>query len=117
MNRKLLNIYKIRRKNRTRQKIGKGTAERPRLSVFRSARHIHAQLINDEKGETLAFASSLEMDAKKSKTERAQAVGQLIAERACSAGIEQALFDRGASQYHGRTQALAEAAKKEGLKL
>ncbi len=102
-----------------RRKV-KGTVERPRLSVFRSLNHIYVQLIDDERGETLASASSLDSSliekAKgKSKREVAGSVGALIASRASEKGIKKAVLDRGGNKYFGRVRALAEAAKKGGL--
>jgi large subunit ribosomal protein L18 len=110
---------RFRRKKRIRLKI-KGTAERPRLSVFRSARHIYAQIIDDIGGTTLACASSLDKElAKKIKTggnkEGAKQVGTLLAKRAKDAGIKKVVFDRGGYLYHGRVQVLAESAREGGL--
>jgi large subunit ribosomal protein L18 len=95
-----------------------GSAERPRLAVFRSNNHISAQVIDDATGKTLAAASSLEKDLKaanQKKTEEAKVVGRLIAERARSAGIEQVVFDRAGFRYHGRIKSLADAAREAGL--
>ena len=106
-----------RRHARLRRKI-RGTTDRPRLSVFRSNRHIAAQLINDEDGHTIVAASSLETDMRNSATGNiaaAAAVGSLIAERAKDAGVSTVVFDRGGSRYHGRIAALAEAAREAGL--
>jgi large subunit ribosomal protein L18 len=112
-------------KNKTRQKRhtrvrGKisGTAERPRLNVFRSNKNIYAQLIDDVAGVTLASASTLdkELTAADTKVEQAQQVGELVAKRAKDKGIEDVVFDRGGYLYHGRVQALAEAARENGLK-
>src|SRR5262245_20407050 len=110
---------RIRRHLRVRKRVG-GSAERPRLSVFRSNIHIYAQVIDDTAGRTLAAASSKDATlvgaiTGKPKIERAKAVGKLIAERAKAAGIEQVVFDRGGYKYHGRIQALAEAAREAGL--
>ncbi|MDY3103223.1 MAG: 50S ribosomal protein L18 [Prevotella sp.] len=91
-----------------------GTAERPRLSVFRSNKQIYAQVINDITGTTLASASSLGLD-KVPKDEQAQKVGELIAQRAQAAGIEAVVFDRNGYLYHGRVKELADAARKGGL--
>lgn len=91
-----------------------GTADRPRLAVFRSAKHINAQLIDDEKGTTLAQASDNDVKAK-GGIKVAEAVGAEIAKRAKKAGIEQVVFDRGGFAYHGRIKALAEAARSGGL--
>ncbi len=118
---------RYRRHKRLRAKIS-GTAERPRLSIFRSAKHIYAQLIDDEKGETLASASDLELKKqnvrkeKKPKNEKtgkaafAYQVGKLIAEKARKKKIEKVVFDRGGYKYHGRVKALAEGAREGGLK-
>jgi large subunit ribosomal protein L18 len=95
-----------------------GLPDRPRLAVFRSARHIYVQVIDDTKGTTLAAASTLEeslKSAKVKKTDRAKSVGSLIAERAKAAGVTQVAFDRGGYAYHGRIAALADAAREGGL--
>lgn len=114
---KKLNQTKARRKARTRSGI-RGTASRPRLSVFRSNRYTAAQLIDDEQGKTLAAASSQELrKSKLKKTEAAKKVGELIAEKAKALGISRAVFDRGSYQYHGRTRAIAEGAREKGLKI
>lgn len=114
--------YKARRRRqrRTRARIH-GTAERPRMNVFRSLDNIFVQVINDDKGHTLVSASSIEKDlaeqvAGKSKTEAAKLVGQAVAERAKEAGIETVVFDRSGYKYHGRVAALAEGAREGGLK-
>ncbi len=107
---------RIRRHVRVRKKIS-GTPERPRLSVFRSNRHIYAQLIDDLAGRTIVAASDMEVGSDGTKTERARAVGRLIAERAKRAGIERAVFDRGGRLYHGRVAAVAEGAREEGLRI
>lgn len=115
---KLQNRKKVRRAARVRRQITRGTAERPRLSVFRSNVHTSAQLIDDVAGRTLVSASSIEIKktGKKSKTEAAREVGKLIAERAAKAGIATAVFDRGSYRYHGRVKALAEGAREGKLK-
>jgi large subunit ribosomal protein L18 len=108
--------YRIRRRIR---KVSSGTAERPRLSVFRSNSEIYAQLIDDVKGVTLASASSKDKDmasAKGTKTEIAALVGKAIAEKSKKAGIEKVAFDRGGNLYHGRVKSLAEGAREAGLK-
>nr|BFF02565.1 50S ribosomal protein L18 [Streptoalloteichus tenebrarius] len=108
---------RIKRHFRLRKKVV-GTAERPRLAVFRSSRHIVAQLIDDTKGHTLAAASSLEADVRAiegDKKARAAKVGELVAARARNAGISQVVFDRGGYEYHGRIAALADAAREAGL--
>ena len=110
---------RVMRHARVRRKIG-GTAERPRLSVYRSLNHVYAQVIDDSQGNTLASASSLESAVKtqqsdKSKVDVAELVGALISERAKEKGISQVVFDRGGYKYHGRVKALADAARKGGL--
>jgi large subunit ribosomal protein L18 len=105
---------------RTR-KVLMGTSDRPRLCVYRSLKHIRAQVVDDHKGHTLVAASSLDKEAQKSikgggNIAAAKVVGKLIAERAKAAGIETVVFDRGGYQYHGRIQALADAAREAGLK-
>ena len=103
------------RHRRVRKRI-KGTGSRPRLSVFRSNRHIYAQVIDDERGHTLACASSTDEGiGGENKTSAAGAVGTSIAKRAAAAGIKQVVFDRGGYMYHGRVGELAAAARKEGL--
>ncbi|MGH7058407.1 MAG: 50S ribosomal protein L18 [Acetobacteraceae bacterium] len=109
-----------RRKARIRFQLRQRSGGRPRLSVFRSGRHIYAQVIDDAVGRTLAAASSLDRALRASLTSGADkaaaaAVGKLIAERALSAGVKDLVFDRGAYLYHGRVQALAEAAREGGL--
>lgn len=104
---------RIKIKFRIRKKIV-GTAERPRLSVFRSNKQIYAQVINDKAGVTLAAASSLGFE-KMNKTEQAKKVGLLVAERAKAAGIEAVVFDRNGYLYHGRVQSLADGAREGGL--
>lgn len=108
-----------RRHRRVRRKVS-GTAERPRLAIFRSNQHIYAQVINDESQHTLAAASSLEPGLKSqlpsgSTCEASVAVGTLLAQRALEKGINQVVFDRGGNLYHGRVKALAEAAREAGL--
>lgn len=105
---------RIKIKLRIRKHVN-GTAERPRLSVFRSNKQIYAQVINDVEGRTLASASSLGME-KMPKIQQAEKVGALVAEKAKSAGIETVVFDRNGYLYHGRVQALADAARQGGLK-
>ena len=110
-----------RRKGRVRATIQVAAGDRARLSVFRSGKHIYAQVIDDRKGETVASASSLEKDMRGSlKTganiEAAKAVGKLLAERASAKGVTAVVFDRGAYLYHGRVKALADAAREGGLK-
>ena len=110
-----------RRHRRVRAKIS-GTAQRPRLNVFRSSAHIYAQVIDDTRGHTLAAASDLEETVREragegaTKSARAKTVGEVIAERAKEAGIEAVLFDRGGFLYHGRVKAVADGAREGGLK-
>ena len=105
---------RIKIKFRIRKHVN-GTAERPRLSVFRSHKQIYAQVIDDVEGRTLASASSLGME-KMPKIQQAEKVGALVAEKAKSAGVETVVFDRNGYLYHGRVQALADAARQGGLK-
>jgi large subunit ribosomal protein L18 len=106
-----------RRHVRVRRKVA-GSAERPRLAVYRSNRHIYAQLIDDDAARTLVAASDAEVSsAGDGKTDAAKAVGALIAERARAAGIERAVFDRGGRLHHGRVAALAEGAREKGLQI
>ena len=110
------NVERQRRHLRVRKKIS-GTPECPRLNVFRSNAHIHAQIIDDVNGKTLVAASSVEFKlANGGNVEAAKAVGSEIAKRAIAAKIENVVFDRGGYVYHGRVQALAEAAREAGLK-
>jgi large subunit ribosomal protein L18 len=105
-----------RRHLRVRKKVA-GTAARPRLVVTRTLRHVFVQVVDDSQGRTLASASSMEDAARGAgdKTAQARAVGQLVGERAKSAGISAVVFDRGGNQYHGRVAALAEGAREAGL--
>jgi len=104
-----------RRHSRIRKRV-EGSADRPRLSVYRSLNHIYAQVIDDKQGHTLASASSLgAADIKGGNIDGAKAVGLLIAERAKAAGVTKVVFDRGGYIYHGRVQALADAAREGGL--
>jgi large subunit ribosomal protein L18 len=110
----------LRRRRRTRAALRKASRGRPRLTVFRSSRHIYAQVIDDRVGHTLVAASTLDGQLKtglKTGADRAAAeqVGKLIAERAKAAGVEAVVFDRGAYRYHGRIKALADAARAGGL--
>ncbi len=113
---------KVFRRNRIKMRVRKhvyGTAQRPRLTVFRSNKQIYAQIINDDEGKTLVAASSREKgieDKKVNKIEQAKLVGALIAEKAKNAGIESVVFDRNGYLYHGRVKSLAEAAREGGLK-
>jgi large subunit ribosomal protein L18 len=110
---------RIRRRRRVRKPL-RGTAERPRLSVFRTAKHIYAQVINDAAGKTLAAASSVDREIRGSvgfggNKQAAEAIGRAVAERARAAGVKQVCFDRGSFKYHGRVAALADAARAAGL--
>ena len=114
-------LSKIERRQRIKYRIKKtvsGTAQKPRLAVFRSNSEIYAQIIDDTKGVTLVAASSRDKDLKASgtKTEKAKQVGQAIAKKALAAGIESISFDRGGYLYHGRVKSLAEGAREGGLK-
>ena len=108
---------RIKRHNRVRGKIS-GTAERPRLCVFRSENHIYAQIIDDVAGNTLVSASTVEksFEGNGSNIEAAKKIGAVIAERALQKGIEDVVFDRGGYIYHGKVAALADAAREAGLK-
>jgi large subunit ribosomal protein L18 len=113
------NKARQRRHLRVRKKIS-GTAERPRLSVFRSAKHIYAQLIDDDRGVTLVSASTLDKELagqikNGGNVEAARKVGELLAKRAVAKGVVKVVFDRGGYLYHGRIRALAEAAREAGL--
>ncbi|MDD2818376.1 MAG: 50S ribosomal protein L18 [Candidatus Nanopelagicales bacterium] len=110
-------IGRKRRHIRVRKKVS-GTAERPRLVVTRSARHLVAQVVDDTQGLTLASASTMEADLRVDavdKSAKARKVGQLVADRAKKAGIDAVVFDRGGNKYHGRVAALAEGAREGGL--
>ncbi|MCI7551209.1 MAG: 50S ribosomal protein L18 [Actinomycetaceae bacterium] len=112
-------IARARRHQRLRKRLS-GTAERPRLVVTRSNRHMVAQVIDDTVGHTLISASTLEAklaDVQGTKTEKAHAVGELVAQRALEAGITSVVFDRGGNKYHGRVAAVAEGAREAGLTL
>lgn len=110
------NTLRVRRHRRVREKVS-GTKETPRLNVFRSNAQIFAQIIDDESGKTLVSSSSLELKIKNGgNIEGAAQVGKDIATKAIKAGIKSVVFDRGGYQYHGRVQALAEAAREAGLK-
>jgi len=108
-----------RRRFRVRKRL-RGTAERPRLSVYRSHKHVYAQLIDDASGKTIAAASSVDKDLRSDlryggNKDAAQQVGRVIAERAKAAGVQRVAFDRGSFQYHGRVESLAQAAREAGL--
>src|SRR6476661_7139175 len=114
------NEVRLRIHKRIRKRLSGATA-RPRLAVFRSNKHIYAQVIDDSKGATLTAASTLDVDTKKDvkhggNIAAAKAVGKLVAQRAKEKGIDNVLFDRGGYLYHGRVKALAEAAREAGLK-
>lgn len=106
---------RARRKLRIRKKLH-GTAQRPRLSVFRSAKHIYAQVIDDEGGRTIAAASSAKPSVDGSKVDAAKSVGSRVAKACIDQGVEQVVFDRSGYRYHGRVRALAESAREAGLK-
>ena len=108
--------HREKRRKRVRRKIA-GTADRPRLSVYRSNVNIYAQLIDDDAARTLAAADSREVGEAENRKDAARKVGELIASKAKEAGIEVAVFDRGGNKYHGRIAALAEGAREGGLKL
>jgi large subunit ribosomal protein L18 len=109
------NQQRLRRRRRVRARVT-GSAERPRLSVFRSNRGVFAQLIDDRAGHTLAAVNWTEADLRKlTASEQAKKAGELLAERAKAAGVETCVFDRGGYQYHGRVKALAEGAREGGL--
>ncbi len=108
---------RLRRQVRGRKRVS-GTAERPRLVVTKSAKHLSVQVINDLQGATLAYASTMEADVRAAagdKTAKATKVGELVAERAKAAGIDAVVFDRAGNKYHGRIAALADAAREGGL--
>ncbi len=109
-------VQREKRRKRLRRRIY-GTAERPRLSVYRSNVHIYAQLVDDDEGNTLAAADSREVGEAENRTEAARKVGELVAQRAKDADVEEVVFDRGGNKYHGRVAALAEGARSGGLKL
>ena len=117
--RKQVEVRRLRRQRHVRKRL-QGTLERPRLAVFRSSKHIYAQVINDETGTTLASASTLDPEIRRDHTyggnkTAAAVVGKVVAERAKQAGVERICFDRRSYKYHGRIQALADAAREGGL--
>lgn len=117
--RKLVEVQRLRRQRHVRKRMT-GSLERPRLAVFRSSKHIYAQLINDATGTTLAQASTLDPEIKGVQAyggnkAAAKVVGRVVAERAKKAGIDKVCFDRRSYKYHGRVQALADAAREAGL--
>ena len=110
-------LHRVRRHFRVRKRVA-GTTERPRLVVFRSARHIYASIVDDRSGHTLVAASTLDAGVRRTagdKKAKARAVGTLVAERAAAAGIDRVVFDRGGYRYHGRVAALAAGAREGGL--
>jgi large subunit ribosomal protein L18 len=112
-------VARARRHQRIRRSLH-GTAERPRLNVFRSLEHIYVQVVDDDLGNTLASASSLDPELRTqlaglNKTQQASRVGQLLAQRALAKGLKQVVFDRGGYPYHGRVKALADGAREGGL--
>jgi large subunit ribosomal protein L18 len=114
-----VNVLFLRRKRRVRLKLRSNAGGRPRLSVYRSSKHIYAQIIDDSQGRTLASASTKDTEVGELKTganvDAAKAVGNLIARRALAAGVKEVVFDRGGYMFHGRVKALAEAAREGGL--
>jgi large subunit ribosomal protein L18 len=112
-------VARSRRHSRVRKKVA-GTAQRPRLVVFRSTRHMHVQVVDDAAGRTLASASTMEADVRASdgdKTAKAGQVGKLVGDRAKAAGVDAVVFDRGGYRYHGRVAAVADGAREAGLEL
>lgn len=112
-------LARRRRHARVRRHV-RGTPDRPRMCVFRSLKHVHAQVIDDIRGHTLVAASTLDAEVQsqlddKDKTAQAAMVGEVLAQRALAAGITQVVFDRGGYKYHGRVKSLADAARKAGL--
>ena len=118
--RKLVETRRLRRQRHVRKRLH-GTVERPRLAIFRSSKHIYAQVVNDDNGTTLASASTLDPDVRRDlayggNKAAAAVVGKVVAERAKQAGIDKICFDRRSYKYHGRVAALADAAREAGLK-
>lgn len=109
------NKLRLKRKKRVKAKIF-GTAQRPRLCVFKSLKNIYAQVINDEEGKTLAAASLKEISAKRNDVNGAKEIGKLIAQKCAKLKIKSVIFDRGGYQYHGKIKALAEGSREGGLK-
>jgi large subunit ribosomal protein L18 len=112
-------VARLRRHRRVRKHVV-GTSERPRLNVFRSLRHIYAQVVDDSQGHTLVAASTIDPEVRTqlqglTKTEQARVVGKVLAERALSQGVKKVVFDRGGYLYHGRVKALADAARESGI--
>jgi large subunit ribosomal protein L18 len=117
--RKQVEVRRLRRQRHVRKRLH-GTPERPRLAIFRSSKHIYAQVVNDDAGTTLASASTLDPEVRRDlayggNKAAATVVGKLVAERAKQAGIDKICFDRRSYKYHGRVQALADAAREAGL--
>lgn len=117
----IIRVVARRRRHKRVRKVVVGTGDRPRLNVFRSLKQVYAQVIDDSQGYTIASASTLDPELRdqvkgQSKIEQAKLVGDLVAKRALAKGVEQVVFDRGGYLYHGRVQALAEAAREGGLK-
>lgn len=111
-------LGRLKRKQRIRQRVG-GSPERPRLCVYKSAKHLYAQLIDDSVGKTLESSSTLDKEVKgkiKATVEGAKKLGKLLAQRAIKKGIKKAVFDRNGFRYHGQLKAFADAAREEGLK-
>lgn len=112
-------VRRLRRHKRVRASVG-GTPSRPRLAIYKSLKHMHAQIIDDLAGKTLVSASTLEaesgVDKKSGNSTAAAAIGKLVAQRAMKVGVKEVCFDRGGFRFHGRVKALADAARKEGLK-
>jgi len=108
-------LKRKRRHKRVRAKVS-GTGKLPRLSVFRSGKHIYAQLIDDQKGKTIIEANDQKLKGKSSKIDKAKEIGKTIAKKALAGKIEKVVFDRGGYKYHGRIKALAEGAREGGLK-
>ena len=102
-------------RHRRVRKTVRGVADRPRLAVFRSSNHIYAQVIDDDRGHTLAAATSLDVKSDDAKTTVAKTVGETVARLALAAGVTRVVFDRGGYKYHGRVKALADGARSEGL--
>ena len=113
---KLINKKRLARAHRVRTKL-RAVSSKPRLSVFRSNKHMYAQVIDDTQGKTVASASTFEIKEKKNKTEKAKEVGKMVAERAKKAGVAEAVFDRRQYKFHGRVKAVAEGAKEKGMKI
>jgi large subunit ribosomal protein L18 len=117
----IIRVVARRRRHKRVRKVVVGTGDRPRLNVFRSLKQVYAQVIDDSQGYTIVSASTLDPELRdqvkgQSKIEQAKLVGDLVAKRALAKGVEQVVFDRGGYLYHGRVQALAEAAREGGLK-